>query len=141
MASLWIILILPAIALAADQQQRTTVNLGSNPGVSPQQQLQQPMSNNMQPAGQGVNIADPSYSNPNGANNNNMAAYYRNLDLQQGGQGAVYPPEVPNFYFNAGFNKGESLDESNSNFKKYTVYIEYRRTNDVINNNPFWISR
>lgn len=114
MANLWIILILPAIALAADQQQRTTVSFPSNAGVSPQQQQQQPMSNgvNMQP-GQGnvgVNIADPSY-NANGANNNpNMAAYYRNLDLQ-GGQGAVYPPEVPNFYFNAGFNKG---DESNS---------------------------
>lgn len=48
-------------------------------------------------------MADPYPNNPN-------MGYYRELPPNVGpGQGALYPPEVPNFYFNAGFNKGLNL--------------------------------
>ena len=89
MLNLWIIFIVPALALAADQQQRTTGNSLSNNGVS---YPQQPNSVDMQSQ---VNVGDSPYPNPN------TMAYYRNLELQPGP-----PGQVPSFYFKAGFNKG-----------------------------------
>ena len=124
MLNLWIIFIVPALAFAADpqSQQRTTVNFPSNNnGVSSPQQPLIPNSVGMQSqANVGVTVGDAPYPiNPN------TMAYYRNLEMQPGGgqPGAVFPPEhVPNFYFNAGFNKGNSLFKHRHNICKLTDF-------------------
>lgn len=95
---MWILVILPCLVMAADQQR--TVTFQANAGPSAQSPVQQ----NGNPASVGVTMAESYPGNP-------LNQYYRNLELPPnlgGGQGgAIFPPEVPNFYFNAGFNKGD----------------------------------
>jgi len=132
MTHFWILFILPAIAFAADQ--RTTVNFPSNAGPSQQQSPNGGQSMNagvsvpesffrnpastlperqsMNGGGQ-QNIVVEAYPNPN-----MNIGYYQSRNPVVAGAfgppepvqpGVVFPQgpaEVPNFYFNAGFNKG-----------------------------------
>lgn len=96
----WIVFILPGLVLAADPQQRTVSFPTNNNGMSPQQQQNIP-NGNQNP----ISMAESYPNNPN-------LGFYRNMELPPNvgpGQAALYPPEVPNFYFNAGFNKGLDL--------------------------------
>lgn len=88
--------------MAADPQR--TTSFGNSAGQLPQQQ---PVSTN---GGNQSPMMGPSMGEA--FNNPNNMGFYRNLELPPNvgpGQGAIFPPEVPNFYFNAGFNKGIML--------------------------------
>jgi hypothetical protein len=133
MTHFWILFILPAIAFAADQ--RTTVNFPSNGGSSQQQSPNggqsmnagvsvpesffrnpastMPERQSMNGGGQ-QNIVVEAYPNPN----MNIGYYQSRNPVVAGAYGppepvqpgVVFPQgpaEVPNFYFNAGFNKGQ----------------------------------
>jgi hypothetical protein len=131
MANLWILFILPAIAFAADQ--RTTVNFPSNNGPSQQQssngagmqQSSAPDSFFRNPAptlperqsmvGGQQSVVVEGYPNPNmgyyPSRNPVVSGNYGPHDPMPSGPGVVFPQgpaEVPNFYFNAGFNKGNN---------------------------------
>jgi hypothetical protein len=144
MTNFWILFILPAIVFAADQ--RTTVNFPSNIGPSQQQTSSNGQQQSSAPdsffrnpvptlperqsmTGGQQNVVVESYPNPN---NMNMGYFQTRNPVVAGGfgppepmqPGVVFPQgpaEVPNFYFNAGFNKGKHLffiDFSNNSVDK-----------------------
>lgn len=81
--------------MAADQ--RTTVNFPAN--NNGQQQSPQQAAPQGNQANVGVSVGE--FQNPN-------MGYYRNIELPPT-TGPIFPPEGPNFYFNAGFNKGKFI--------------------------------